>query len=201
MPRLEALDESEYGDLAESFRAAEQRLGVVPNSVKIMARRPDITRTWSAMSAAIMGPGNLDRGLKTMVGHISSRAAGCNYCMAHTAHAGELAGIPLEKAEALWDFERSPLFDEAERAALRVAAAAGAVPNAVSDADFDDLKKHFDDTRIVELVAVIAMYGFLNRWNDTLATELESAPLAFGRAHLAEQGWSPEKHLRKEPTE
>ena len=125
MPRLEALDESEYGDLADSFAAVEERLGMVPNSVRIMARRPDITRAWSAMSAAIMGPGNLERGLKTMVGHISSRAAGCNYCMAHTGHAGELAGIPLEKAEALWDFERSPLFDEAERAALAAETQAG----------------------------------------------------------------------------
>ena len=197
MPRLEPLDESELDEFEDSFRSARERLGGVPNSVKIMARRPEITKAWSAMSAQIMGPGTVDRLLKTMVGHMASRAAGCNYCMAHTGHAGELLGIAPEKEEALWEFETSPLFSDAERAALRVALGAGQVPNAVSDADFAALKEHFDDTQIVELVAVIGMYGFLNRWNDTMATELEASPLAHGRAHLAGQGWDPEKHIRK----
>ena len=197
MPRLEPLPETELGEFEETFRPARERLGGVPNSVKIMARRPEITKAWSAMSAKIMGPGTVDRALKTMVGHVASRAAGCNYCMAHTAHAGELLGVPAEKEEALWEFENSPLFDEGERAALRVALGAGQVPNCVSDDDFDALRAHFDDTQIVELIAVISMYGFLNRWNDTLATELESSPLAHGRERLEKHGWNPEKHIRQ----
>lgn len=198
MPRLEPLADSELGEFEEAFRPAKERLGGVPNSVKIMARRPEITKAWSALSGKIMGPGTVDRALKTMVGHVASRAAGCNYCMAHTGHAGQLMGIPAEKEEALWDFENSDLFSEAERAALRVAIGAGQVPNCVSDEDFAALKAHFDDTQIVELVAVIGMYGFLNRWNDTLATELESTPLAHGRERLEKHGWNPEKHLRSE---
>jgi len=198
MPRLEPLAESELGEFEETFRPTRERLGGVPNSVKIMARRPEITKAWSALSAKIMGPGTVDRQLKAMVGHIASRAAGCNYCMAHTAHAGERMGIPAEKEDALWEFETSPLFSEAERAALRVALGAGQVPNGVTDAEFEALKTHFDEAQIVELVAVMAMYGFLNRWNDTMATELEAAPLAHGRAHLAQHGWDPKKHLRSE---
>lgn len=198
MPRLEPLDDSELDEFEESFRAARERLGGVPNSVKIMARRPEITKAWSAFSAQVMGPGTVARELKTMVGHVASRAAGCNYCMAHTAYAGELIGVPAEKEAALWEFEASPLFSEAERAALRVALGAGQVPNCVSDEDFEALKAHFDDTQIVELVAVMSMYGFLNRWNDTLATELEASPLAHGRERLERHGWNPEKHLRSE---
>ena len=198
MPRLEPLAESELGEFEETFRPTRERLGGVPNSVKIMARRPEITKAWSALSAKIMGPGTVDRPLKTMVGHVASRAAGCNYCMAHTAHAGELMGVPADKEAALWEFETSPLFSDAERAALRVALGAGQVPNAVSDEDFEGLRAHFDETQIVELVAVMSMYGFLNRWNDTMATELEASPLAHGRAHLAQHGWDPSKHLPKE---
>ncbi len=198
MPRLEPLDDSDLGEFEEIFHGARERLGGVPNSFKTMARRPEILKAWGALGVAIMGPGSVERMLKTMVAHIASRAAGCNYCMAHSAHAGQMQGLTPEKEEALWEFETSSLFSDAERAALRVALGAGQVPNVVSDADFDTLKEHFDDTQIVELIAVIGMYGFLNRWNDTLATELEASPLAHGRAHLAGQGWNPEKHIRND---
>lgn len=191
------LPDSKFGEFEETFRPTVERLGGVTNSVKIMARKPEITKAWSAPSAKIMGTGTVDRGLKTMINHhIASRAAGCNYCMAHTGHASELLGVSAEKDEALWDFENSPPFDEGERAALRVTLGAGQVPDCVTDEDFDALKAHFDDTQFVEIVAVISMFGFLNRWNDTMSTELEASPLAFGRAHLEQSGWNPEKHIR-----
>ncbi len=68
------------------------------------------------------------------------------------------------------------------------------MPNAVTDADFDALKKHFDEDQIVELVTVICLFGWLNRFNDTMATELESRPRAFAEANLAAAGWDIGKH-------
>ncbi len=198
MPRLEPLPESALDELADALRNTRERLGFLPNSLRIMARRPDIVAAWAGLSAAIMKPGAVGKELKNMVAQVVSRAAGCNYCMAHTGHAGARLELPAEKENALWEFETSPLFDDAERAALRVALGAGQVPNAVTDADFDDLKAHFDEAQIVELIAVMSMYAFLNRWNDTLATELESSPLAHGRARLTRHGWDPTKHLPRE---
>jgi hypothetical protein len=46
----------------------------------------------------------------------------------------------------------------------------------------------------VEIIGVIATFGFLNRWNDTLATPLEDEPIAVGEKFLASHGWSPGKH-------
>ncbi|MEM6700602.1 MAG: carboxymuconolactone decarboxylase family protein, partial [Bacteroidota bacterium] len=63
-----------------------------------------------------------------------------------------------------------------ERAALEVAYKAGMTPNEVSDEDFNNLKSHFSDQAIIEIVSVISMYGFLNRWNSTLKTQLEERP-------------------------
>jgi hypothetical protein len=80
------------------------------------------------------------------------------------------------------------------RAALRLARDGAVTPNAVEDQRFEELKAHYDAEEIVELVATIAMFGFLNRWNDTLATELEASPLAFAQQHLSGHGWSPGKH-------
>lgn len=73
---------------------------------------------------------------------------------------------------------------------------ARAVPNAVTDEMFAELRRHWSEEQIVELVATIAMAGFLARWNTTMATPIEEEPLAIGRKHLAPQGWSPGSHLR-----
>ena len=96
---------------------------------------------------------------------------------------------------AIWEYETSPLFDEGERAALRMAQAAGTTPNSVSDEDFVELKKHFDEDQIVELVSAVCLFGWLNRWNDTMATDLEPRPLEFGLSNLTDSGWVPGKHV------
>ena len=88
---------------------------------------------------------------------------------------------------------RARVFSDAERAALRVAFGAGQVPNAVTDADFDELK-HYTPPQIVEIVGVVCAMGFLNRWNDTMATELEDEPLSFANTVLGPRGWAVGKH-------
>ena len=95
---------------------------------------------------------------------------------------------------AIWDYETSDLYTPAERAAITVARGSAQAPNAVTDADFEELKKHWDEDQCVEIVGVIALYGFLNRFNDTMATELESHPLEYAREHLADKGWELGKH-------
>jgi len=89
---------------------------------------------------------------------MASRAAGCGYCMAHTAHTADRVDLAAEKENALWEFETSPLFSAAEHAALRVAQGAAQVLNAVTDADFSELRKHYSDAQIVDIVAVIALF-------------------------------------------
>jgi len=88
-------------------------------------------------------------------------------------------GITAEKIASVFEFETSPLFSDAERAALRVAWHGALQPNAVTDEDFEALKAHFSEREIVEIVAVLSLYGFLNRWNGTLQTELEPLPAEF----------------------
>ena len=116
--------------------------------------------------------------------------------MAHTAGAALQLGIEDRKLEAVWEFRTSPLFPDAERAALEVAIAGAAQPNAVTDELFAELKRHWSEGQIVEIVAVIAMFGFMNRWNDTMATPLEEEPIEVGEKHLAKSGWSVGKHRR-----
>lgn len=54
----------------------------------------------------------------------------------------------------------SPLFDEKERVALEFAIAAAAQPNDVTDEMFEKMKRHWSESQIVEIAAVVAMFGF-----------------------------------------
>ena len=114
--------------------------------------------------------------------------------MAHTAGGALRAGIAEEKVAALCEYRTSPFYSEAERVALDVAIAAASVPNDVSDAMFAELRRHWSDEQIVEILGVIALFGFLNRWNDTLATPLEKEAIEVGERLLAKGGWRVGKH-------
>lgn len=177
------------------FAITEAVMGFMPNSMLIMARDPALLAAFSELSALIViRPGRLNPGLKALIMHMVSRSAGCQYCVAHTANLAGLRDVPTRKIEALEQFEQSLEFSEAERAALRFAQAAGQVPNAVGDTEFAELRRYFDEDQILEMVAVLALMGFLNRWNDTLATPLEAGPRNFAECHLAATGWKVGKH-------
>lgn len=166
----------------------------LPNSIPTLAYRPDILKATLALWQATMHAGSVPAALKYMVGYIASMSAGCRYCSAHTAANAHGSGVSEEKMRAIWEFDRSALFAESERAALNFARNAGLSPNAVEATDIAAMRVHFSEEQIIELLAVVALYGFFNRWNDSLATRLESAPRAFGEANLGGHGWEVGKH-------
>lgn len=171
-------------------------LGFVPNSVLTMLRIPGLAQALGAMNQAVMEQGRVDAGFKRLVAYMASRAAGCSYCMAHTAAGARMKGVDADQLDALWEYQRSPRFTPAQRTALDFALAAGQVPNAVDDALFTRMRQHWGDDEVLEITGVVALFGFLNRWNDTLATPLEHHPMGTAKQHLAGHGWSPGKHAR-----
>ena len=193
--RIEPLPPEHSPDLKEQFESMRKNLGFIPNSILIMQRKPKMAKAFAQMTASIWDPeGKVDRGLKRLIAHVASRTAGCLYCMAHTAGGALHFGVEDKKLAAVWDYQTSSLFSAGERAAFDLAVAGASVPNAATDEMFVTLRKHWSDEQIVEIVGVIAMFGFLNRWNDTLATPLEDEPIAVGEKYLAPHGWSPGKH-------
>lgn len=193
MPNMEPLRREDHPELDALFAHYDRTLSFVPNSLFTMARRPEILRAFSELITQIWNTGTLPTELKPLVGIVSSVAAGCRYCQAHEAVDARERGVGDEKIAAIWDFERSPLYDEAERAALRFARDSSLVPNEVTPAHFEELRRHWDDGQIVEMLAVVGLFGFLNRWNDTMATELEEEPLGFATSRYGAR-WEPGKH-------
>jgi uncharacterized peroxidase-related enzyme len=197
MTRLDPLSADFHAaELKPAFDQYVRTLGFVPNSVLIMQRRPKMVKALAQLAAAVWDPeSSVNVGFKRLLAHVASRATGCQYCMAHTAGAALTLGVDAAKLEAVWNYASSPLYSPAERVALDYSLAAAAVPNAVDDALFAQLKEHWSDDEIVEITGVIALFGFMNRWNDSLATPLEPEPVEVGNAHLAVHGWHQGKHV------
>lgn len=195
MSRLAPLSPEATPELKESFEQYRRSMGFVPNSVLIMQRRPKVVRALAQLAAAIWDPeSTVNLGFKRLLAHVASRAHGCEYCMAHTAGAARKLGVSDEKLAAVWEYRSSPLYNSAERLALDFALAAGSAPNEVTDEMFAEMRRHWDEGQMVEITAVISLFGFMNRWNDTMATPLEAEPVEVGERFLAAHGWTAEKH-------
>lgn len=194
MPLLRPLDtvDPAIADLARFF---ETTLGFTPNSILTMQRRPAIARAFIDLNRAVMqNEGRITSEQKRLIAYMSSLSTGCRYCQAHTALAAQRFGLSEERLEALWRYQSSPLYSDAERAALDFAVAASGVPNAVDDEISERLHKYWDEGEIVEILGVVALFGFLNRWNDSVGTPLEEGASEFANEHLKPHGWERGKH-------
>ncbi len=195
MPRIEPLPREELSEFEPGLQMVEQVMGFVPNSMLTMARVPGLLPAFQTLAGTVLMNGVIPNELTQMVAQVASTAAGCRYCQAHTAHSAERLGVSEAKLADLWSFETSEHFDDAERAALRLAAHAAVQPNEATDADVAACAEFFDQSQIAAIVATVSLFGWLNRWNDTMATELEASPLAFGERVLGANGWEPGKHV------
>ena len=218
MAHIPPLDMDSHPELQPVFASAAAAMGFVPNSTRTMAHMRQLPFVFSALFATIMGGDakaivaglqevipeqnaaeeNLPAELLQLIAYCVSLSAGCRYCQAHTGHNTErVSGVPELQAERLAqvrNYETATCLSAAERAATGLALAAGQVPNASDSEHFAQLRPHFSERQQVQIVAVISLFGFLNRWNDTLATTLEQAPIDFAEQTLAAGGWRLSKH-------
>jgi uncharacterized peroxidase-related enzyme len=196
MALVTPLQDQEFdAELLEEVQFFKGPLGVIPNSVRTMARRPEIARAFTALNVAVMEcHGAVTAEQKRLIGYMTSLATGCRYCQAHTALGAKRFGSTEERLADLWTYRESPHYSAAERAAFDFAIAAASVPNGVNDELEAALREHWSDDDIVEILGVVALFGYLNRWNDSMGTTLEELPVQVAEEHLADNGWELGKH-------
>lgn len=195
MPRLQPLPPETTPELKSHFDFFLSTLGFTPNSVLTMQRKPRLVQAFAQLNAAVMDPaGEVELGFRRLIGHVASKAAGCLYCQAHTLLGAQNFGVSEAKLAEVWNYATSTHYTPRERVALDFALAAAAQPNEVTDELFARLREHWSENEVVEILGVVAMFGFLNRWNDTMATPLEAVPTAVANKAIGTQGWTPGKH-------
>ena len=173
-----------------------ETLGFCPNSVLTMQRRPAISQAFINLNKAVMAnDGRVSSSLKRMIAWVSSNATGCRYCQAHAIRAAERYGAEKEQLDNIWDYRTHEAFSEAERSALDFSLQASQVPNTVDAAIKQRLYTYWDEGEIVEMLGVISLFGYLNRWNDSMGTTIEEGAVQSGKQHLGKHGWEEGKHL------
>ena len=169
----------EVKKLAEFFN---ETLGFCPNSVLTMQIRPEIAQSFILLNKAVMAnKGRVTSSLKRLIAYVSSNASGCRYCQAHAILAAERYGATNEQLNTVWEYKTHPAFNDAERAALDFSVAASIIPNSVDETIQKNLKKYWNDGEIIEMLGVISLFGFLNRWNDSMGTTLENDVIDTGK--------------------
>lgn len=195
MPLVRPLASDENEEVAELARFFNETLGFCPNSVLTMQRRPAIAKAFINLNMAVMAnEGRVSAEQKRLIGYITSTNTGCRYCEAHTILAAKRYGGTDERLENIWNFRDSKLYTAAEKAAFEFALAASSVPNAVDDNIAQALHSYWDEGEIVEILGVISLFGYLNRWNDSMGTTMEDGAVKAGEQLLKATDWSQGKH-------
>ncbi len=194
-PLVYPLDRNATEAAQEMAKFYEETLGFTPNSLFTMMHRPRISAAFLEMNKAVMeNKGRVSSSLKRLLAYLASKTAGCRYCEAHAIRAAERYGSEQDKLNNIWEYRSYPAFSEAEQAVFDFAIAASQIPNAVDDKIADNLRLHWDEGEIVEILGVVALFGYLNRWNDSMGTQLEGPAADDGDKYLRKNGWNVGKH-------
>lgn len=158
-----------------------QRMGFLPNALKLYAYRPEIAETLFRLNSNIMRDpsSTLDQLLKRKLAAVACKTNGCAYCTAHSCNMllrekGPSEGWGLTQDDLLQilddDYQgENPM----ERACFTYVRAASTAPDAVPQEILDELKQHLSPPQIVELACVVGFWKFYNTVHDSLHIPVE----------------------------
>tara|TARA_B100001013_G_scaffold105491_1_gene60202 strand:- start:48 stop:638 length:591 start_codon:yes stop_codon:yes gene_type:complete len=189
---IHTIEDAETKELVKFFN---ETLGFCPNSVLTMQKNPALAKAFINLNMAVMeNHGALTSEFKRLIAFVSSNTTGCRYCQAHTIRAAERYGASKERLENIWNFEQSDCFSDQEKVALKFTREASKVPVATTKEMEEELKQHWSENDIIEIMSVIALFGYLNRWNDVMGTSLEEDAVESANQYLKDKGWDIGKH-------
>ena len=189
---IHTIEDAETKELVKFFN---ETLGFCPNSVLTMQKNPALAKAFINLNMAVMeNHGALTSEFKRLIAFVSSNTTGCRYCQAHTIRAAERYGASKERLDNIWNFEQSDCFSDQEKVALKFTREASKVPVATTQEMEEELKQHWSENDIIEIMSVIALFGYLNRWNDVMGTSLEEDAVESANQYLKDKGWDIGKH-------
>ena len=155
---------------------------------------PELRQAFTRVVKTVQRDKEISQQFKSELFTMASLASGCVHCQSHGAFRLNSMGVETERIRALWEYETSELFSDAERAALDLVRAAALSPNATTPEHFEKLREHYSNTQIIEILAVNSLAAWLNRWNDTIATVTDQESVDWATENLSDVGWQIGKH-------
>lgn len=113
----------------------------------------------------------VDAALRSLVSARVAQLDGCGFCVDLNSYNLLAAAGSTAKAEEVDRWRDSSLYSDRERAALDYAEAMTDTNRRAQPAQFDALRRHFDEDGIVALTAWIAFQNFAAKFNAALGAE------------------------------
>lgn len=172
MARISRLGRRDVSEaVGEIYDRYVRQRGNVPNMFRTVAHRPEILQTMIAHMEAVLNTGTLPTALKELVIVRTSQMNSCEYCLASHSLLARKLGYSEAQLAALPTFESSAAFTAREKVALRLAERLTRNTGPLDDTELAELKAHFTEGEIVELMAASGLFNYFNRFNNLLAME------------------------------
>jgi len=147
------------------FDKANERLGFVPNVLRVYALRPNHLELWNAFYDDLMrGESALSREQREMIAVVVSTTNRCHYCIvSHSAYLRKLTGDPLLVEQLRTNYKYADL-EPRDRAMLDFAVKLTEASSTCTEADIERLREvGWADEDIMDITQVAAMFNFTNR--------------------------------------
>ena len=172
MARISRLGRRDVSEgVGEIYDRYVRQRGNVPNMFRTVAHRPEILETMIAHMEAVLNTGTLPTALKELVIVRTSQMNHCEYCLASHSLLAKKLGYSDAQIATLPRFESSDAFTPREKAALRLTERLTRNERPLDAAELAELKVHFTEGEIVELMAASGLFNYFNRFNNLLAME------------------------------
>ncbi len=168
MMRLEPIDKPKGLMMRIAFWMTKRQFGKVMTPMKVgTARMPGSLRLSYEISKFELNGIRLERSLHFMIAMLVSQINGCGFCQDLGRSMVVREHLGMDKVNALSEYRTSPLFSDRERAALAYVEEATRHKR-VSDATFEELRRHFKDWEITEITWINAIENYYNLINIPL---------------------------------
>ena len=145
----------------------------LPSLYRVLAIAPSMFRAWIDFAWPLRLEASTPRGLRELLILRGSQICNARYEWAHHVPMALEAGVSRERISALHDWQHAEVFDDPERAVLRVAEEVTAGPGASTDA-IDGLKAAgLTDEQVVEIVLTASFYVCVARFLASMDMPLE----------------------------
>lgn len=167
MASIKPIEKEQTNEISRSiYESFEEKNENVPEWIKVMAHRPEILKEFTGLFKTIMEKGEIEPHLKWKIAYVISETLKCKFCVSVTVKMLKKMGA---SDKLLTDIKEISNLPDQEKEILDL------VKDITLDGYLDNpeimekLKNRLTGPEIVEIVSVIGLFNYINRFNNTFA--------------------------------
>ncbi len=166
MAIIHSLEKNQTEDIIkEIYQEFEGQGKKVPEWMKIMAHCPKILKEFKELFNVIMSNEKIERCLKWKIAYMVSETLRCPFCVDVTSKMLETMGA---KAESLKNLKKIENLPEKEKNLFKLVKEITLKANVCTPGLLEKFRENYSEAEIVEIVSIIGLFNYINRFNNSL---------------------------------